>query len=86
MLNPGTMLKALTEGNINLELHGHDHQRTIARYGTVYGRGSEIVVVGAGSANLSSAQGDEFLPAVRKAWLILAFDRMGGMSSDDAAQ
>jgi 3',5'-cyclic AMP phosphodiesterase CpdA len=50
MLNAGTMLKRLAQHNINLVLHGHEHQRHVARYGTFEGRKGEVVVVGAGSA------------------------------------
>jgi hypothetical protein len=50
MLNAGTVLEAVTRGHINLVLHGHQHQRAIARYGTMDGRENEVVVIGVGSA------------------------------------
>jgi predicted MPP superfamily phosphohydrolase len=50
MLNAGTMLRRLINNNVNLVLHGHEHQRHIARYGTFGGGGEEVVVIGAGSA------------------------------------
>ncbi len=50
MLNAGTVLEALSRGHINMVVHGHEHQRAIARYGTLDGQENEIVVVGAGSA------------------------------------
>ena len=50
MLNAGTMLENLAKHNVNLVLHGHEHQRAVARYGTYHGQGNEIAVVGAGSS------------------------------------
>jgi 3',5'-cyclic AMP phosphodiesterase CpdA len=49
MLNAGTLLERLAQGNVNLVLHGHEHQRALARYGTFSGRQSEIVILAAGS-------------------------------------
>jgi hypothetical protein len=49
MLNAGTVLEALAQGSVNLVLHGHEHFRMFARYGTLYGQQNDTVVLGAGS-------------------------------------
>lgn len=49
MLNAGTMLETLAQYHVNLVLHGHEHHHSIAKYGTMKGLQSEVVVVGAGS-------------------------------------
>lgn len=49
MLNAGTVLEALAQGSVNIVLHGHEHFRMFARYGTLYGRQSDTIVIGAGS-------------------------------------
>jgi UDP-2,3-diacylglucosamine pyrophosphatase LpxH len=49
MLNAGTVLEALTLGHVNIVLHGHEHFRAYAKYGTPQRQDSETVVVGAGS-------------------------------------
>jgi hypothetical protein len=50
MLNAGSTLEALARNTVDIVLHGHEHQRAIARYGTFYGAGNQIAIVGAGSA------------------------------------
>jgi predicted MPP superfamily phosphohydrolase len=50
MLNAGTVLEVLTSSHVNMVLHGHEHQRSARRYGTLAGRRDEIVVLGSGSA------------------------------------
>jgi 3',5'-cyclic AMP phosphodiesterase CpdA len=50
MLNAGTVLEASARGHVNIVLHGHEHFRAYAKYGTVQGQHSETVIVGAGSA------------------------------------
>ena len=49
MLNAGTVLEALAQGYVNIVLHGHEHFRMYARYGTLYGQQSDAIVLGAGS-------------------------------------
>ena len=49
MLNAGTVLEALAESSVNIVLHGHEHFRMFARYGTISGRQNDTVIVGAGS-------------------------------------
>lgn len=50
MTNAGTMLEQLAKDNVNLVLHGHEHHHSVARYGTLSGSGSDLVVLAAGSA------------------------------------
>jgi 3',5'-cyclic AMP phosphodiesterase CpdA len=42
MVNAGTMLEALTRGHVNIVLHGHEHHKAYARYGTVQGQQGEL--------------------------------------------
>jgi hypothetical protein len=49
MLNAGTVHEALAQGYVNIVLHGHEHFRMYARYGTLYGQQSDAIVLGAGS-------------------------------------
>jgi 3',5'-cyclic AMP phosphodiesterase CpdA len=49
MLNAGTVLEALTQGYVNIVLHGHEHFPLFARYGTLSGQQNDTVIVGAGS-------------------------------------
>jgi hypothetical protein len=49
MLNAGTVLEALARGHVNIVLHGHEHFRMFARYGTLSGQQNDTVIVGAGS-------------------------------------
>ncbi|MDH2345516.1 metallophosphoesterase [Bradyrhizobium sp. SSUT77] len=49
MLNAGTVLEALAQGYVNVVLHGHEHFRMFARYGTLSGQQSDTVIIGAGS-------------------------------------
>lgn len=50
MLNAGTLLETLTDCNINLALHGHEHEHFTARYRTVNGLQNEATIVAAGSS------------------------------------
>ena len=49
MLNAGTVLEALAQGYVNVVLHGHEHCRMFARYGTLYGQQNDTIILGAGS-------------------------------------
>ncbi len=48
--NAGVVLESICRANIDLVLHGHEHARNLARYGSVREEGAETVVLGAGSA------------------------------------
>lgn len=48
--NAGSVLGAIVSSNINLVLHGHEHLRNIAKFGTLGQWGGETVILGAGSA------------------------------------
>ncbi len=51
LVNAGTVLEAMANNNVNLVLHGHEHHRSVARFGVLgRPRATDIVVVGAGSA------------------------------------
>lgn len=50
MVNSGTVLEALASGNINLVLHGHEHEHYGACFRTVRGLESEVRIVGGGSS------------------------------------
>ncbi len=50
MVNAGTVLEALASGNINLVLHGHEHEHYSACYRTLRGLESEVRIVGGGSS------------------------------------
>jgi hypothetical protein len=46
----GSVLETLAAANIDLVLHGHEHEPHLADYGSVRGRGSWVRVLAAGSA------------------------------------
>lgn len=50
MLNAGTVLEALTHQSVNLVLHGHEHHKSAARYGSLLANQGTVTVIGAGSA------------------------------------
>lgn len=51
MDNAGSALAALTKAQVDIVLHGHEHQRHIARFGSLSEELSDLVVVGASSAS-----------------------------------
>ncbi|MGF6368015.1 putative phosphodiesterase [Paraburkholderia sp. RAU6.4a] len=61
MRNAGTLLNTLSAHNVNLVLHGHEHQHFAARYGTIGDNSGDVAVVAAGSAvGLHTLEGCEF--------------------------
>lgn len=50
LLNAGTVLGALVDVGADLVLHGHEHARHVARYGTLAPEKVELSVIGAASA------------------------------------
>lgn len=48
--NAGSVLGAIVSSHVNLVLHGHEHARNIARFGTLDAWGGETVVIGSGSS------------------------------------
>ena len=49
-VNAGTVLKKLSEGHVDLVLHGHEHEKNVAKYTTLENRLGNVTVVGAGSS------------------------------------
>lgn len=50
MLNAGSLLEALARQSVNLVLHGHEHCKAAARYGSLRVNQGTVTVIGAGSA------------------------------------
>ncbi|EGW19820.1 metallophosphoesterase [Methylobacter tundripaludum SV96] len=49
-VNAGTVLKTLSEGHVDLVLHGHEHEKNIAKYTTIENRLGNVTIIGAGSS------------------------------------
>ena len=49
-VNPGKILENLAASYVDVVLHGHEHKRNIARYGSYRRNSNQIVVAGAASA------------------------------------
>ena len=50
VVNAGTTLESLVNSQVNVVLHGHEHERNVARFGTFGPRQGETVVLGSGSS------------------------------------
>jgi len=75
LVNAGSLLEALTKANIDVVLHGHEHESNWARYGTFEPGWGSVQVLGAGSATGNdSATGCDLLRASFNV-LILSPDR-----------
>ena len=50
MVNAGSLLETLSAANVDLVLHGHEHEHNFASYGSLTAGSGPVMVIAAGSA------------------------------------